>query len=453
MINTLYLPELREMLAESNEAELREFCTALHPARTAEFMEGLHADEIWRVLQYAEPALRDEIFGFFPEEKQIEILETQDRGEVAGLLADMSPDDRVDLLDETDDAVVQELLPLLPAEERRDILRLQAYPDDSAGAVMTTDFAKLSESLTVREALAELGRQAEQLETIYYLYVVDATDHLRGVVSARQLVSAMTHPETRLAELMETDVAAVDVLDDQEVVASKVARYDLLAIPVVDDEHRMLGIVTHDDVIDVMREEAVEDAQRIAGVAPLEESYMRTSIFTLSWKRGMWLTILFFTALSTAFALQAYSHDIESYAWLVLFIPLVISSGGNSGNQTATLVITALATGDVHLRDWHRVIRREFITGILLGSFLAVFGFAAALIVAGDLVSAGVVAVTLVLVVLAGTLAGSALPLFFKRLGLDPALMSNPFVAGIVDILGIVIYMNVALLLISLTRR
>jgi magnesium transporter len=215
----------------------------------------------------------------------------------------------------------------------------------------------------------------------------------------------------------------------------------------------MLGIVTHDDVIDVMREEAVEDAQRIAGVAPLEESYMRTSIFTLSWKRGMWLTILFFTALSTAFALQAYAHDIEAYAWLVLFIPLVISSGGNSGNQTATLVITALATGDVQLRDWFRVIRRELVMGLLLGGFLAMFGFLAALIVAGDMLSGGVVAVTLVLVVLAGTLAGSMLPLFFKRLGLDPALMSNPFVAGIVDILGIVIYMNVALLLLSLRKH
>jgi magnesium transporter len=453
MINTLYLPELREMLAENNEAELREFCVALHPARTAEFMEGLNADEIWRVLQYAEPATRDEIFGFFPEDKQIEILETQDRGEVAGLLAEMSPDDRVDLLDETDEAVVQELLPLMPADERRDILRLRSYPEDSAGAVMTTDFAKLAESLTVRQALAELGRQAEELETIYYLYVVDEADHLRGVVSARQLVSAMTHPETHLAELMETDVAAVDVLDDQEVVASKVARYDLLAIPVVDDEHRMLGIVTHDDVIDVMREEAVEDAQRIAGVAPLEESYMRTSIFTLSWKRGVWLTILFFAAISTAFALQAYLHAIEAYAWLVMFIPLVISSGGNSGNQTATLVITGLATGDVQLRDWLRVIRRELMMGLLLGGFLALFGFVAAALVAQDLLSGGVVAVTLVLVVLAGTLAGSILPLFFKRLGLDPALMSNPFVAGIVDILGIVIYMNVALLLLSLKKH
>jgi magnesium transporter len=453
MINTLYLPELREMLAENNETELREFCTALHPARTAEFMEGLNADEIWRVLQHAEPAVRDEIFGFFPENKQVEILETQDRDQVAGLLAEMAPDDRVDLLEEIDEAIVQELLPLLPADDRRDILRLRSYPEDSAGAVMTTDFAKLGESLTVREAFAELGRQAENLETLYYLYVVDDTDHLRGVVSARQMVSAMTRPDTRLSELMETDVAVVDVLDDQELVASKVARYDLLAIPVVDDEHRILGIITHDDVIDVMREEAVEDAHRIAGVAPLEETYMRTSILTLSWKRGMWLTILFFTALSTAFALQHYEQNFEAYTWLVLFIPLVVSSGGNSGNQTATLVITALATGDLHLRDWFRVIRRELIMGILLGGFLGMCGFVAALIVAGGWFPSTVVAVTLVLVVVSGTLAGSMLPLFFKRVGLDPALMSNPFVAGIVDILGIVIYMNVALLLLSMTGQ
>lgn len=451
MLNTLYLPELREMMAEDNETELREFCTALHPARTAEFMEGLHADEIWRVLQYAEPALRDEIFSFFPEQKQVEILETQDRHEVAGLLADMAPDDRVDLLQETDEAIVQELLPLLPAVERRDILRLRSYPEDSAGAVMTTDFAKLSESLTVREAFVELGRQAENLETLYYLYVVDDTDHLRGVVSARQLVSAMSRPETHLSELMERDVAAVDVLDDQEVVASKVAHYNLLAIPVVDDEHRMLGIITHDDVIDVMREEAVEDAHRIAGVAPLEASYMETPVLTLSWKRGMWLTILFVTALSTAFALQHHEEHIAQYTWLVLFIPLVISCGGNSGNQSATLVITAMATGDVYLRDWFRVLRREVLMGVLLGGFLSVFGFLAALIVAADWFLGIVVAATLFLVVMYGTLVGAMLPLFFKRVGLDPALMSNPFVAGIVDISGILIYMNVALLLLSIT--
>ncbi|MCH5375045.1 MAG: magnesium transporter [Planctomycetes bacterium] len=450
-LNTLYLPELREMLAERDAEGLREFCTALHPARTAEFMEGLSATETWQVLQYSDPETREEIFSYFDPDKQLEILETQDRNEMAGLVAELSPDDRVDLLHEADDGLVAELLPLLPAEDRRDILRLKSYREGVAGAVMTTDVAKLAEKLTVREALDELGRQAEELETIYYLYVVDDTDHLRGVVSARQLLSAISKPETRLGELMETDMAVVNVLDDQEEVARKVAKFDLLAIPVVDDEFRLLGIITHDDVIDVMREEATEDAHLSAGVQPLEESYLKTPIFTLSRKRGMWLTILFVTGLLTSFALRHYQGDIEELAWLVLFLPLVISAGGNSGTQSATLVITALARGDVRISDWWRVVRRELAMGVLLGGFLAAIGFTAASVLTHTLICAIVVSSTLVLVVMAGTLVGSTLPLVLRRLGLDPALMSNPFVTGIIDIMGIVIYMNVAITLMSMT--
>jgi magnesium transporter len=450
IFSMLYLPELREMLAESDSEGLREFCTALHPARTAEFMEGLTAAEAWQVLQHADPETREEIFSYFDPDKQLEILETQDRTQMAELVAELASDDRVDLLHEADDGLVAELLPLLPAEDRRDILRLKSYPEGVAGAVMTSDIAKLDENLPVREALNELTRQAEELETIYYLYVVDETDHLRGVVSTRQLLSAISKPETRLRDLMETDMAVVNVMDDQEEVARKVAKFDLLAIPVVDDEFRLLGIITHDDVIDVMREEATEDAHLSAGVQPLDESYLKTPLITLSRKRGMWLTILFVTALFTAFALQHYEQDTKKYAWLVMFIPLVISAGGNSGTQSATLVITALARGDVKLTDWVRVIRREWVMGLLLGGFLALIGFTAAMVLNRNWLSATVVATTLVLVVLAGTLVGSILPLIFRRLGWDPALMSNPFVTGIIDIMGIVIYMNVAIALILL---
>lgn len=451
LINMLYLPELREMLAEADTQGLHEFCTALHPARTAEFMEGLSAAETWQVLQHADPETREEIFSYFDPEKQLEILETQDRAEMAGLVAELASDDRVDLLHEADDGLVAELLPLLSAEDRRDILRLRSYPEGVAGAVMTSDIAKLDENLLVREALNELARQAEELETVYYLYVVDDTDHLRGVVSTRQLLSAISRPETRLRDLMETDMAVVNVMDDQEEVATKVAKFDLLAIPVVDDEFRLLGIITHDDVMDVMREEATEDAHLSAGVQPLDESYLKTPIFTLSRKRGMWLTILFVTALFTAFALQYYEKDTQKVAWLVMFIPLVISAGGNSGTQAATLVITAMTRGDVRITDWVRVIRRELAMGLLLGGFLALLGFSAAYLLHRQFISATVVASTLVLVVLAGTIVGSMLPLVFRRLGLDPALMSNPFVTGIIDIMGIVIYMNVAITLLTLT--
>ncbi|MEE2686141.1 MAG: magnesium transporter [Planctomycetota bacterium] len=451
MINTLFLPELRDMIATGKKEEMREFCAALHPVRTAEFMEGLSSSESWQVLRCADNEQQQEIFRHFDGDKQVSILEQEDRKEVAGLITKLAHDERVDLLGEIDEEIGTELLKLLPAEERRDILRLKAFPEETAGAVMTTDIAKLDESLTVEEALEELGRQAEDLETIYYLYVVDKTDHLRGVVSARQLVSAMVHPKTTLATLMETDIIVVDSMEDQESVAQTVARFDLLAIPVVDPERRLLGIITHDDVIDVMREEATEDVQRIAAVTPLNQSYLRTNLLTLSWKRGVWLTILFFAALLTAFALDGY-RDIfgrADAAWLVLFIPLVISSGGNSGSQSSTLVISGLATKDIVISDWWRIFRRELAMGLLLGSLLGIFGYLCAVILAPSPMAALIIPITLLLVMVCGTTCGSLLPLLFQRLGLDPAMMSNPFVAGIVDILGIIIYMNVARLLMN----
>ena len=449
MINTLYLPELREMLAEQNIAELQEFCAALHPARTAEFMEGLDSEETWQVLLQAETPNRVEIFRYLEEEKQVDVITRQERDQIAFLLAEMAPDDRVDILAKVDEEIVSDLLQRLPVEERRDIMRLSQFPEGTAGAVMTTEVAKLKETLTVKEALEEMGRLAEGLETIYYIYVVDDDDHLRGLVSARQLVIGMKNPSTILAELMETELVTADLMEDQEHVANNVAKLDLLAIPVVDDEHRMVGIITHDDVIDVMREEATEDAHRIAAVDPLDDSYLKTHLVTLCWKRSIWLMILFGFALFTAFALEWYDAQLEKWAWLVLFIPLIISSGGNSGSQSATLIITALSLNQISLKDWAVVVRREIILGLMLGGILAVLGFLAAIPLSPTLTDALVLPITVLLVVIAGTLTGSILPLLFKKLGLDPAMMSNPFVAGIIDVVGIFIYMNVALLLLN----
>ncbi len=456
MINTLFLPELREMLAEHNAADLKEFCTALHPTRTAEYMEGLDAAEAWIVLRHANLKLREEIFGYFSRDKQVEIIQSQDRSEVAELLTDLPADDRVDLLHDVKGEVVEELLPLLPAHERREILRLREYPEDRAGAMMTTEVAMLDESLTVREAMAELSHEAEHLETIYYIYVVDKDLRLRGVVSTRKLVSNLGKPELRLGDLMEKDLVTVGALDDREVVANRVAKFDLLAIPVVDNQQRLVGIITHDDVIDAVRLEATEDAQQLAAVAPLEEGYLKTGIFTLAWKRGVWLTILFVTALFTASALGYYEGRLHAWSWLVMFIPLIMSSGGNSGNQSATLVITAMASGDVTLKDWSRVFWREVRVGLILGTLLAVLGALISWLMTLRESDAHryplwplVVPVTLVFVVTCGAVTGSMLPLLFRRLGLDPALMSNPFVAGLSDILGIVIYMTVSVTLLS----
>ena len=446
MTNTLYLPELREMLAEDDSAELAEFCTALHPARTAEFMEGLTPEESWSVLRHTDTATRVSIFGYFDPEKQRATLERVDRREFADLLSDMPNDEVVDLLKWAEPEAADALLPLLSTEERRDIQRLRQYPEGTAGAVMTTEFARLAESMTVRQALESVGKQAEQLETIYYLYVVDDEDHLRGIVSARQLVSAMGKPDLPIQDLIERDVVSADIDEDQEAVAHKVARFDLLAIPIVDHEHHMLGIITHDDVIDVVHEEAIEDAHLRSGIKPLEAGYMETGLLKLAWKRGIWLTVFFFGALATAFVLQGFEETLHNpeMIWLVFFIPLVISSGGNTGNQSAALVITALATGEISVMQARSVIQREIAMGLMLGSFLAVTGFLMALLVIGDPRAAAVVSVTLLLVAVCGTLSGSALPLVFRRLGLDPAMMSNPFVACLIDIVGIVVYLLVA---------
>ena len=449
MLNTLYLPELREMLATDDAEGLREFCTALHPARTAEFMEGLTADEAWQVLSHADEETRAEIFAFLHHDRQVDIVESQPPQEMAELVAELPADDRVDMLKAVDDQVVDDLLPLVPIEDRRDIQRLLNYPEGTAGSVMTTDFAILSESLTVSQAIEALHDQLEDLETVYYLYIVDDDKHLRGLVTFRNMVSSIARrPSTRLSELMETEIVSVNVNDDQEEVANKVARYDLLAIPVIDDERHLVGIITHDDIIDVVREEATEDAHRIAAVDPLEVGYLRTSLLTLSWKRGIWLIVLFVGALLTALALERYEGHFDTLPWLVMFIPLVISSGGNSGSQSATLIITGMSTGDIKMRDWLRVVGRELAMGVILGSGLGLIGFVAAYFMrSGSVRDALVIPGTLLLVVMCGTLLGSLLPLTFKRIGLDPALISNPFVAGIIDILGIIIYMGVASML------
>lgn len=471
MINTLYLPELREMLAAEDQEGLREFCSALHPARAAEFMEGLEAPEAWRVLEATDPDHRVDIFGFLPEAIKVGIIETVAPAETSQLVADLPADDRVDLLNDIDEAVVDEMLPLMPQEDRRETLRLREFAEGTAGSVMTTEVARISASLTVRGALEAISKQSAELETVYYIYVVDDEDHLLGLVSARQLVTHFSTPDMPIADLMQRDVVSVLASDDQEVVADKVANYNFLAIPVVDEHRRLLGIITHDDVLDVMREEATEDAHLSAAVDPLEDGYLETHWFTLAWKRGIWLAILFVAALLTALALRSYEADFQKVTWLVLFIPLVISSGGNSGSQSATLVITALTTGDITLADWTKVMRRELLMGLCLGTALAIAGYVCALVMtrgatsvematakqsALALPTAGevmVIPITLLLVVVCGTICGGALPLIFRRLGLDPAMMSNPFVAGIIDIAGIVIYMTVAVAMISALAR
>jgi len=375
MINTLYLPELREMLESCDAEGLREFCTALHPARTAEFMEGLTAAEAWTVLQAADQPTRVEIFAYLDRQMQIEIIETCDPESVAPVIADMPADDRVDLLNAVDEEVSRSVTALVPLDERRDILRLQSYPEGTAGAVMTTEVARLPESLTVRTALEAVSRIAQDLETIYYIYIVDDENHLRGAISARQLVTHLGKPNMPIRDLMERNLVTVEVTDDQESVAKKVADYDFLAIPVVDREQHLVGIITHDDVIDVVREEATEDALRMGAIGPMVENYLEVPFTTIWRKRSMWLSCLFVAELFTFTALAHFENSIAAVLVLSLFVPLCISTGGNSGSQAATLITRAMALGHVGPAQWWQVLKHELAMGLVLGITLGCIGF------------------------------------------------------------------------------
>jgi magnesium transporter len=442
--NPILIPELRAMLAEGDAAGLREVAEELHPATVAEFSEGLDDRELWRMLDAVPAERQAEIFPYFSMPRQVELVKAADRQHLAPLLEWMAADNRDDLLRELAPEMVEEILPLVAKAERHDIRMLLSCPEGSAGSLMTTEYASLPADITAGEAITRLRSQAPDSESIYYIYVLDPERRLVGFVSLRDLILA--RPTALVSDLMQRDVISVRVDEPSEQVVEKLARFDFIAIPVVDDRNRLVGIVTHDDVLDAVRQEATDDAQRIGGIAPLGESYLEAALVKMTWKRGVWLTILFATAAVTAMVL---ARSPISHAWLIAFIPLVIASGGNSGNQSATLVITALSTGDCTLSDWRRILKREFILGGLLGGLLAVPGYLLALVYAPSPAEALVIPLTIFSVVMLGALVGSVLPLVFRSLGLDPALMSNPFVSAIVDVVGIVFYTAISVVLLG----
>ena len=446
MYSQLLLPDLQILIQQDDRDGMREFCEVLHPASVAEVLSSLEASQAWRVLSLCDVRRQAEIFKYLDVPHQVELVEHIDRAHLTRLLEEMAPDDRVDLLERLDQDHVERLLPLIAQAERSDIRKLLSVPDDSAGSIMTTEYASLPEDITVREALERLRRQAPDSETIYYIYILDDQRHLIGFVSLRDLILA--RPDARLSDIMTRDVISVRIDDDKELVAQEVARYDFIAIPVVDNQNRLVGIVTHDDAMDVLSEEATEDAHRLGAVEPLEDSYLSTSLWTLSWKRGMWLIILLGAALVTASILRRFGSVSQRFEWMEWFLPMVLASGGNAGSQSATLVIRLLAIERTASRRAVRIAVREFLLGTLLGGCLCAIGYFAALTFIGPH-DALVVGATLLLVVTIGTVNGAMLPLFFRALGMDPALMSNPLIAALSDALGVVIYFSVAMMILG----
>jgi len=362
----------------------------------------------------------------------------------------LPPDDAADLVQETSPELHAGLLALLDDSAAKEVNALLAYKEDVAGGLMSPRFARLRLDSTVDEAISYLRRQAGSLETIRYAYVLDHDQHLQGVISLRELFSADAHRLIR--DVMRTSLISVPEGADQKKVADVIRDNRLLAVPVLNDERRMVGIVTLDDIVDVVEEEAARDFQNVGGTTALDGPYLEAPFFELVRKRAGWLMILFVGEMFTATAMSFFENEIQRAVVLALFLPLIISSGGNSGSQATTLVIQSMATGDVKLRDWFRVIRREVFLGLALGFILGVIGlvriFAWQTLFHSYGAQTAILALTilcsLIGVVAFGSIAGSALPFVLRKCGLNPASASAPFVATLVDVTGLVIYFSIA---------
>lgn len=365
----------------------------------------------------------------------------------------LPPDDAADVIQEFPEEKRSEIIPLLDERTRKEVSALLHYKEDVAGGLMNPRFARVRPDLTVDEAIPYLRRQAQELESIYYVFVLDEHQHLLGVISFQDLFRAA--PEKKISEIMKTDVVTVQENQDQEVVGRLFAQYKFVALPVVDGQHKLKGIITADDILQAVQEEATEDIQKLGGMEALDKPYFQISFFSMLKKRAGWLAALFLGEMLTASAMSHYQDEIAHAVILSLFVPLIISSGGNSGSQATTLVIRAIALGEIRLRDWLRVISRELMTGLGLGIILAAIGFIRIVVwhllfkMYGEhyLLVASAVSCSLIGVVMWGTTAGSMLPFVLKRLGFDPASASAPFVATLVDVSGIIIYFTVSALI------
>lgn len=448
----LILPEVIEALQTSPE-DLVELTEELHPADLADLAAALEPELAQKLLTVLPVDVGARLLENLDEEKRAHLfanLATKELDKAAALTDEMAHDERADLYATLGEDLRTELLDALGEEESRDIRQLLSYPEDSAGAIMTTDFVALPAHVSTQEAINLIRQNASDKETIYQAYAVDQNGTLLGVVSLRDLV--VSPADRTIAQIMNPNIVSAPVDIDQEEVARLIAKYDLLALPVVDRHHRIAGIITIDDAIDVVQEEATEDVQRMGAVEPLEQPYLSTPFWDLIRKRAPWLIVLFVAGLATRNVLEHFSQsEVPNLTQLLWFVPLIVASGGNSGSQSATLVIRALSLGRLESRDVGRVLMRELTVGLCLGCILGVVGLASAAVWETTRYLPMVLSVgcAVVCVVTWGALVGAGVPLFMVRLGIDPAVASNPFISSLCDITGLILYMEVAQLFLS----
>ncbi|NIT56227.1 MAG: magnesium transporter [Aliifodinibius sp.] len=456
MIVHLLKPEFEELIKEKDWVALKDILNDVPAVDVAELLEELDAEiaiVIFRLLKKQKAA---DVFTYLSSGKGVELLNMFTAQQLSEVMSNLEPDERVSLMEELPGHLTQRVMNSMNVEDRKQSQKLLGYPEESVGRLMTPRYVKVKKDWTVQRAMEHIRKFGHSVETVNVIYVVDADEHLIDDLRLNQLILA--DPEAPISSLMDESFEALSAFDDQEDAVKMLSKYDRVAMPVVDSDGILVGIVTVDDVIDVAEEETTEDMQLMAGMSALDDYYSETSIFQMVKKRVGWLFMLFMGQMLTVTAMASYEDALAAAAMLSFFIPMIISSGGNSGSQAATLIIRAISTDDIKLNDWWMVLKRELLSGFLLGSFLGVLGsivIASWMMMRGNVFSlelvlqALTVGTSLVGVVVFGNLSGSMLPFVMSHFGLDPAVTSAPFVATLVDVTGIIIYFSVALLLLQ----
>ncbi|HPD56136.1 MAG TPA: magnesium transporter [Smithellaceae bacterium] len=437
----LFIPEIKELLAQKNWLELRELLLEIPEPDISDLVQELDDSQRIVILRLLPKNMLAEVFTHLDAKVKQDVLKAITEDETRAILAEMPPDDRTEFLEELPGQAIQKMVTLLSAEDRKEALQLLGYPEESVGRLMTPDYVAIRPEWTVEEALAHVRQKGMDSETTNVIYVTDKWWRLIGVLGLRRLILAK--PGDKVEDIMDTAVISVSAFDDREKAVQLIKRYDVVALPVLDASGILLGIITIDDLFDVAEEEVTEDFQKSAAINPLKTSYRESSAFSLYANRVIWLAALLFISVITTGIISSHTDILNSAIALAFFIPLLIGTGGNTGNQSATLMIRALATGDIREGQWIWAFLREIGIGVLLGATMGVASWLLGLYKGGYQIAL-IVSISMVAIVMISSLIGIVLPLILQKLRIDPAVASNPLIASVMDILGLLTYFFVA---------
>jgi magnesium transporter len=459
MKSLILLPEFKEIIEKKNWEQFVEICEEMHPAEVAEYLSTLEPTEVWELIEKLDLPERTEIFSHLDLSLQTEIAEFLNRKKLAELLTELPADDRVDLFKKFPEEKQELILPALAQAEREDIRRLASYPEGSAGSVMTSEYVSIPDNITVKEATRRLRLEAPKKETIYYSYVINDKRQLIGFVSLTDLI--MANPNALIKDIMHDEVIYATVDEDQEIAARKIQKYDLIAIPVVNGNHTLVGIITHDDALDIITQEQTEDFEKIMAIGGAHEAgvYIKTPAFTHFKNRAVWIISLAALGLVSGIIIHSFESTLSSMMILALYMPMVADTGGNTGSQSATVIVRALALGEITFKDTLIVLWKELRISVLLALALGLLSWGKVLFLSQDTeipngfsleIIGFAIALALSLQVITATLIGALLPLIASKFKFDPAVVASPALTTIVDITGLLIYFMTAKLLLGI---